>query len=83
MIDFSIFKGGEYRATVPLYVLFSLYFLPCLLMTGIIMIPPEKLSTSMKQVLSVPLLAATFMMPFGFTFSNKSKYAYFLLRSYE
>lgn len=73
MIDYSIFKGGEYRITLPLYVLLPLYFLPSLLMTGIITAPNEKLSTTKKQLLSIPLLAVTFMAPFGFTYSNKSK----------
>lgn len=71
MIDLSIFKGGEYRIVVPLYVVVPLYFLPSLLLIGMLIIPTHKLSTPVKQMLSIPLLIATFMMPFGFTYRMK------------
>ncbi|RCI03284.1 hypothetical protein CU098_002929 [Rhizopus stolonifer] len=68
---FDIFAGGENRIILPSYVYPLLLVAPSILLAAIVAIPNNKLPSWVKQCLSVPLLLAVFLIPFGFTNGNK------------
>jgi hypothetical protein len=75
MLDFlSIFIGGENRITLPFFAYPPLLLVPNILLAVLVIIPPNNLSSLVKQCLSIPLLVAVFFIPFGFTNGNRSKH---------
>ncbi|GAA5803980.1 hypothetical protein HPULCUR_009465 [Helicostylum pulchrum] len=72
MIDsLSIFLGGENRITLPFLAYPPLFLSPIVPLAALIIIPNAKLPTIAKQILSIPLLLALFLIPFGFTNGNR------------
>lgn len=69
----SIFIGGQNRITLPYLAYPPLFASPSILLAALIVIPNAKLSTTLKQILSIPLLLAVFFIPFGFTNGDRGK----------
>lgn len=69
----SIFIGGENRIVLPFLAYPPLLTIPSLLLSCLVVIPNDKLSSISKQILSIPILLALLLVPFGFTNGNKSK----------
>ncbi|KAI9480900.1 MAG: hypothetical protein EXX96DRAFT_564649 [Benjaminiella poitrasii] len=71
MVDFSIFLGGEYRIILPFLAYPPLFVAPSIILALLVIIPTNKLSNVVKQFLSIPLLLAVSLIPFGFTNGNR------------
>lgn len=71
MSDFSIFLGGENRVVLPFFAYPALVIAPTLALALGVIVPTDRLPSIVKQILSIPLLLAVFMIPFGFTNGNK------------
>ncbi|KAI8367267.1 hypothetical protein BD560DRAFT_399749 [Blakeslea trispora] len=69
MLDNLVFTGGENRIVSSAHP--ALLVIPTTLLTAIVAIPTNKMANSTKQILSVPLLLALFLIPFGFRNGNK------------
>jgi hypothetical protein len=69
----SIFAGGGNRIVLPYLALPPLVFAPSILLTLLVIIPINKLPSVIKQILSIPLIAAVFLIPFGFTNGDRGK----------
>lgn len=67
----SIFLGGEQRITVPFLVYPVLIAIPTLILALLVIIPIDRLSSTFKQILSIPLLTIVLLTPFGFTNGNR------------
>lgn len=79
MIDsLSIFLGGENRITLPYLAYPPLFISPAIPLAALIIIPNAKLPTIAKQILSIPLLLALVLIPFGFTNGDRGKLYIFL-----
>lgn len=70
----SIFAGGSNRIVLPSLALLSLVVAPPTLLALLLSIPIDKLPSVIKQIVSIPLIAAVFLIPFGFTNGNRGKY---------
>lgn len=75
MSDFSIFLGGENRIVLPFFAYPALVIAPTLALALGVIVPTDRLPSIFKQILSIPLLLAVFMIPFGFTNGNKGTVA--------
>lgn len=67
----SIFLGGEQRVVVPALLYPAIMTIPASLLALLVIIPNDRLSSKVKQILSIPLLTAVFFGPFGFTMGNR------------
>ncbi|KAI7894131.1 uncharacterized protein EV154DRAFT_415510 [Mucor mucedo] len=67
----SIFIGGENRIVLPFLLYPVILVIPSILLAGLVVIPHDKFPSAIKQILSIPLLLAVFMTPFGFTNGNR------------
>lgn len=70
----SIFLGGEQRVVVPALLYLAVTTIPADLLALLVIIPNDRLSSKVKQILSIPLLPAVFFAPFGFTMGNRGNY---------
>lgn len=77
MSDISIFLGGENRVVLPFFAYPPLVIAPTLALALGVIIPTDRFPSFLKQIVSIPLLLAVFLIPFGFTNGNKSKYSLF------
>lgn len=66
-------NGGEER--IPLSVLnyFLLIFMPIIALLFLVTRHEHEMSSTLKQFLSIPLLIAELLIPFGFSSGFKSK----------
>ncbi|CAO0793366.1 unnamed protein product [Mucor circinelloides] len=71
MSDFSIFLGGENRVVLPFFTYPALVVAPTIALALGVTVPTDRLPSIFKQILSIPLLLAVFMIPFGFTNGNR------------
>jgi hypothetical protein len=79
----SIFTGGSNRIILPYLALPPLVAAPSILLALLVIIPNDKLHSVIKQILSIPLLAAVFLIPFGFTNGDRGiKKGYILCKFY-
>lgn len=69
----SIFIGGENRIVLPFLLYPVILVIPSILLAALVVIPHDKFPNALKQILSIPLLLAVFLTPFGFTNGNKSR----------
>ncbi|CEP06826.1 hypothetical protein [Parasitella parasitica] len=67
----STFLGGENRLVLQFLAYPALAIAPVVALVGGIIIPTEKLSSFVRQIISIPLLLAVALIPFGFTNGNK------------
>lgn len=79
MSDFSIFLGGENRVVLPFFAYPALVVAPTMALALGVIVPTDRLPSILKQILSIPLLLAVFMIPFGFTNGNRGKLLLFFL----
>lgn len=70
----SIFLGGEQRVVLPALLYPVIIPIPSSLLALLVIIPNDKLSSKVKQILSIPLLVAVFFLPFGFTMGNRGNF---------